>query len=745
MVSRVSVPTTGRRAPRDRHEVFLGFDTEFHPVSRELLSVQLAGGVDGRVVSEVYEPTSPRLSPASLLAYVRVFLKSFCIPAKPVNGLHRVTLISHFNAAELGTFEDPIRDLSIRRIGRAHHAQTDVLLAEDGRWRLTLLDLFGYFRTSLKTLGEYLQLPKLDVDVAHIAHVKAGNPHLFRAYALRDAEIPYVAYTGFRREVLDKYGVDVAFNISLPSVAADIFRFNHFKVPPSPYTTIYEPTRRKKRNGEWTDGRRAVHLFDGIRDARVEHIRGLHGGRAEAFIQGLYDAPVAERDVTSMYPACAILQPLPEARTRMRRVTAVGDLMELEGVGLFEFRFPPEAVYPCMPVRQLGRDRLLFPGTGVSYSSFAEAREALSLGAELVVVSAHGFEPASRERDHDVGRFIRAVWNEKLTAPSGSLQATIWKEVLNASLGKLAQRTSPSNLIDIEREARQAGLGGAGALLAANPSLRTSLQGAPTLGSLWSPERLALITGRARALMSQIIVRSKALLVSTDAVIYDASAPFDCDAVRQLQAVGSDLKLVRSADAAVVIRSRMYALLRRAGNVQPGERAIAADDTWAVIKVARQGTGEPEESFANTLLANLRAGSNVAATWSRTRLLSVDEAIRRGARIGDAVTQEGVTRFRWDGKRRLADRDCQIFRRYTTTTPYRSERRMEGSARAVLVRTGQARRQQRPLSPGKRQRITDLLRAGAGVRDVARQLKVAASTVSAIRAGLGLGTEGGTP
>jgi hypothetical protein len=126
-------------------------------------------------------------------------------------------------------------------------------------------------------------------------------------------------------------------------------------------------------------------------------------------------------------------------------------------------------------------------------------------------------------------------------------------------------------------------------------------------------------------------------------------------------------------------------------------------------------------------------------------LLSVDEAIRRGARIGDAVTQQGTTKFRWDGKRRLADRDCPIFRRYTTTTPYRSERRMDGSARAVLVRTGQVRRQTRPLSPGRRQRIADLLRAGTGVRDIARQLKVAASTVSSIRAELGLNAEGGTP
>jgi hypothetical protein len=732
MVSRVSVPPSGRKAPRCRHEVVIGWDTEFTQEPRQLLSVQFAAQVDGRLVSQVYQPMAPSMTPVALLAYVRAFVAMAGIDVPLVNGLRRVTLVAHFNAAELGTFEDAVRDLTVRRIGRAHHAQTDILEAEDGRWRIELVDLFGYFPTSLKVLGEFVGRPKLEVDVANIAQVMAEQRELFLAYAARDAEIAYLAYTGFRQTVLEKYGVDVLFHPSLAAVAGEAFKWGFLKTAPAPYRTIYEPERRKRRNGTWTDGRRAVRLFDGIRDARIDHFRAMHGGRNEAFTVGLYDHPVAEWDVVSMYPASALLQALPDERTKIRRVETTANLMEMEGAGLFTFNFPPEERYPCLPVRQPGRDRLLFTLSGTTHATFAEVREALAIGATIEIVSAHGFTPTAREVDHDVARFVRVAWRDKLDAPKGSLRYLIAKEILNSSLGKLAQRTRTSNLVDLEREARQEGLGGAGALIAANPNLRDALRSAPSLGGLWSPERLALITGRARALMSQIVRRSNAHLLSTDAIIADADGPVDCPAVELLRSVGSDLKLEKAADAALFVRSRMYVLLRRTGNVQPGERVIAADDTWAVIKAARQGTGEPEESFARSVLACLRAGRDIEPTWSKKKLLSVEEAIRLGRRIGDEVTQTGVTRFRWDTKRRLADRDCPIFRRSTTTTAYQSEQRRDGAVRAVQVRSGAARRRMRPLSSGRRERIIELLRAGVGVREVARQLKVAASTVSEI-------------
>ena len=41
---------------------------------------------DGQVVSEVYEPIAPRLTPTSLLAYIRAFIAAFCISVRPVNG-----------------------------------------------------------------------------------------------------------------------------------------------------------------------------------------------------------------------------------------------------------------------------------------------------------------------------------------------------------------------------------------------------------------------------------------------------------------------------------------------------------------------------------------------------------------------------------------------------------------------------------------------------------------------------------
>ena len=695
--------------------------------------MQLAVLVGGAPFSRVYPPIAPLLTPGDLLAFVRAFLKDAGVEVKPVNGVRLVNLISHFNAAELGTFADPIRDLQIARIGKAHHALTDVLDAEDGRWQLQILDLFGYFKTSLAAVGNFIGLPKLSIDIARIEQIMQEDLGAYVAYEARDGEIACVAFTRFRDEVLDKWGIDVLMHPSLASIAAEIFRRRFFVTPPVPFKTVHEPTRRKRRSGEWVDGRRAVHLFDGSRDARIDAIRSLHGGRAEAFVVGLYNAPVIEADVASMYPAASLLQPLPVERTKVVRVTDLGSISKMEGFGLFRFRFPPETPFPNLPVRAPNGTQLLFTLGGETQATFAEVRESLAMGADLELVSAHGFEPTERERDHDVGRFVRALWDEKKAATKGTLRYAIAKELLNSALGKFGQRTRGSNLIALERRARREGYAGVGGFLSAHPDLREVLHEAPSIGSLWSPEWLSLITGRARALMSEIVRRSNALLISTDAVIADATAPLDCPAVDALRSVGSDLLVERRADAALIVRSRMYGLLRRAERVGPDERVLARDERWAVVKAARQGTGESESDFAETLLACLRAGADVAPVRPIRKLLSAEEAVRRHAKVNDSVTVERATKLRWDRKRVLVDRDVNIFTSLSATRPYQSERRREGAAHANLVRSGKARRRARPITEAMRERVLVLLREGQGVRQVARAVGIAASTVATIR------------
>jgi hypothetical protein len=233
--------------------------------------------------------------------------------------------------------------------------------------------------------------------------------------------------------------------------------------------------------------------------------------------------------------------------------------------------------------------------------------------------------------------------------------------------------------------------------------------------------------------MSQIVRRSNALLISTDAVIADATAPLDCPAVDALRSVGSDLLVERRANAALIVRSRMYGLLRRAEQVGPDERVLARDEKWVVVKAARQGTGESEVDFAETLLACLRAGADVAPVRSIRKLLSAEEAVRRQAMVNDSVTVERATKLRWDRKRVLVDRDVNIFTSLSATRPYQSERRREGAAHANLVRSGKARRRARPINEAMRERVLVLLREGQGVRQVARAVGIAASTVATIR------------
>jgi hypothetical protein len=52
----------------------------------------------------------------------------------------------------------------------------------------------------------------------------------------------------------------------------------------------------------------------------------------EVFIRGLYPEPLVERDVVSLYPSAARLQPLPHEKTKWVHVTTVDEVHTLEGL-----------------------------------------------------------------------------------------------------------------------------------------------------------------------------------------------------------------------------------------------------------------------------------------------------------------------------------------------------------------------------------------------------------------------------
>ncbi|MBZ4414343.1 DNA polymerase [Myxococcus sp. XM-1-1-1] len=729
--STLEPPKRGARQVGDA--LILGFDVEWdsHHPGRKLLSVQLAGMRDGQAVSHVFDPPGAHLTVGDLVMMVREFIArhGLVVPVRK-NQPRKVYLVAHFAAAEISKFKDPVGELLIHAIGKAHHATMPRVALDDGEWELRVVDLFAFFAVGLEKVALLVGREKLVVDRTGLRRLKEEDPETFRRYAATDAEIVLEAFLAFRAQMRHRWGVDPLMYPSLASLTAAAFRYGFLRSTPAPVEYEEETYSRKTKRG-FQEARRQVPRFAGDRAVRIAALRAIHGGRVEVFIRGLYIAPLVERDVVSLYPSAARLQPLPHEKTRWRRVKSLDEVRELEGFGRFKFKFPRDTRYPVLPVK--GKS-LLFPLSGVSDATFAEVRLAMQMGAELKVVEAYGFSPGPRERDHDVGRYVEALFVEKSAAERGSLQYRLAKNMLNSFIGKLGEHERGGGLLAIETAHRRAGFpAGAASAMRRSRTLRELMRQPPMPGSLYAPEWYALVIGRARALMAELLQKG-AVLISTDALVAGADVDFSGPALDALKSMGSDFLIEHEADAIVTSRARVYGLLQKADSIRPGETVLARNGTWAVVRVARHASIEDKSQFAETLLICIQKGTEEAApVRQRVRLISVEEAVREGKHINEEVVEEGRTLFRWDNKRRQVNRDVNIFASWTDTQPYASKQRKLGADHQRKVRAGQARRKYRPVGPLKRQQAEKLLAAGAGVRSVAKSTGIPKSTVADIK------------
>jgi hypothetical protein len=350
------------------------------------------------------------------------------------------------------------------------------------------------------------------------------------------------------------------------------------------------------------------------------------------------------------------------------------------------------------------------------------------------VIEAYGFEPGPRERDHDIGHYMREHIEQKNASTKGTLAYETTKRLMNALIGKLGQRTASSLLLPMERYGRQNGVPGLGTALAKTRAFRGALMGRATVGKLWMPEHGALIVGRARAVMATITAKGSYVL-STDAVIGPPDVDYNVAAgVRQLQAVGSALKLEYEGDALFLARSRLYAILQDVNRIRPDATVLARDERWAVVRVARHGTTESKQQFAETVLNCLAERKDVAKLQTKTRLLSAEASVREGLEINESVSIEGKTYWGWDGKRALIDRDINPFTSSTMTRPYSSLARLEAAEAEREVRSGTRRRKTQSLSAETAQTIVDLLvQKGKSMREIATATGVSKTTVGRLK------------
>jgi hypothetical protein len=646
--------TDGKPAPQ-RRGAAIGFDTEWDSATGVLVSVQFAAIVAGRVVARVYDAPASKLAVEALVQLVARFVAEVGVPLPP-RGIAGVHLIAFFAGAELGQLEDALRDAEIKVINKAHFARLPRIECGGRQWDVRIADLYAIYKTSLKSIGEAVGLPKLELtrnEIENMGDLRRRDPARFEAYAVRDAEIAIVAFERLRADMLAAWGVDPLVYRTVASLALAVFRFGFFgdKAP--------VPWRIERR------GRKDVRVVRHV-ELRTLALRAYWGGRNEAYVRGVYRGRVADLDVVSMYPFAALLQPLPNELTAWRHsdgATALNEseLESVEGFACVDFTFPKECRYPCLPSVKPGHEKLYFPLRGRSYCTIAEVRAALGLGARMTFRQWWVFTPGDGEREHDVGRYMRHFLRVKAESKSGTLAYVTNKLLLNSLVGKLAERVKNDMTTQIERFGRQQGVKGLATLLAKHPTVHGALRGAPRVGTAFAPEWAALILGRARAIMASIISDGGALLVSTDGIVAPADARLDesCDGVRALRSAGSDLERKGEGDGLWVGRERLYAVLR-------------ADSvcTWEIAKLARHGMPGSEAEASEDILSSLRAGAEATKTRTRKRLISAVEAARRGLRINDAVIEDRRAAFKWDFKRRLLDRDVNIFTSLSATAPY---------------------------------------------------------------------------
>jgi hypothetical protein len=232
-------------------------------------------------------------------------------------------------------------------------------------------------------------------------------------------------------------------------------------------------------------------------------------------------------------------------------------------------------------------------------------------------------------------------------------------------------------------------------------------------------------------------VSKGALLVSTDSIIVPKGTDISCNSLDLLRSVGSDMAIEREADAVVVFRTRLYALLVRAdnlGRLPAGNPPIAADGDWAVIKMARHGVPVDKTDCAEAVLESLKAKCSVSKVGKKTTLLGASAAIRRNLPINyqDVVSHE--VKFNWDRKRILLDRQVNPWQTFSRTSPFSSVGRLEEAERRRIVERDRRRREIRNQAKARHDHVVTLLSDRChSVREIAGLTGLSKSTVHRLK------------
>lgn len=354
-------------------------------------------------------------------------------------------------------------------------ARETIILADGiSRTRINVrfIDTMAYVPpgTSLRTVGEMIGLPKLDIPAPYsiermFEFLQADKP-AYEAYAMRDAEIAVCYFMQIQTFARDRLGVD-----RLPATASGLaLRWFLDGLTPAQWMKAFglHRVRRERydiKNERYITKSEAVPIP--MLAMWIDLLtRCYHGGRNESLTLGPTDpahGTITDFDFAGAYTTGLVDLPAidfdnPEPSKRLQ------DYLDNKvGFALVEFEHPADVRVPVLPVRD-GDRGLVFPKSGESYATAPEIQVAHALGVQMRVRMGVYYPTLDTGKPEDrlfypFVRRVREMRDEfkreekERAAQAGdkvrkSLKEQLVKLLGNSVYGRVAQGLRPKNAYD---------------------------------------------------------------------------------------------------------------------------------------------------------------------------------------------------------------------------------------------------------------------------------------------------------
>jgi hypothetical protein len=446
--------------------VIIGFDSEwvYDPVTKSnvILSYQYAGRTAKGTWTGIIYPDSAkraRIRMVDLLGKaIEQGRKEKHIGFKWPKTIHAA---AHFSRADLAAFQDfsHLKDKfeGIRKTFATLTApwKTRYNDASNNRHDLTvyLIDtmLLTPGSAGLAELGEMYGFEKITLPsgmISRMDQLLRDDPDLFKAYAIRDAEIAALHAWKMAEFANTNFGM-TKLPISLSSLAVRHLKelWRQERIDPGATLGIEEEKKFKrwdKKAARFRGASKTVHLPIVYENAPLA-TECFHGGRNEAYYFGFTDVDVwTDFDLAGAYTTAmaAIRQPDYDAMKMCLdpwKYTA-----DLLGIARISFKFPLGTRFPCLPVRTA--NGLVFPLEGTTSVAAPEIHLAVEMGADVTIE--HGIIVPSKSDTRPFELFSKSIRDKRASCAKGSVEERTWKEIGNSLYGKIAQGLQGKRVYD---------------------------------------------------------------------------------------------------------------------------------------------------------------------------------------------------------------------------------------------------------------------------------------------------------